>query len=223
MNPVSIVEPSQLSLEEGAYLVRLARRAIEEYVRSKRRISVPEDAPEKLRARGMAFVTIERLSRGGKELRGCIGFLQPVSSLLKVVIDAAIAAAVEDPRFPPLDPSELDSIVIEVSVLSPPRTVRDPLREIVIGRHGIIITRGWSSGTLLPQVPVDYCWDTETFLAEGCLKAGLEADCWLDPRTKIAVYEAVVFYEKEPRGEIASRTLEEDYRERCSWLFSKST
>ncbi len=222
MNPVSVVEPSNLSLEEGAYLVRLARRAIEEYVRTKRRIPVPEDAPEKLRARGMAFVTIERLTTGGKELRGCIGFLQPVSSLVKVVIDAAIAAAVEDPRFPPLDPSELDSIVVEVSVLSPPRTVRDPLKEIIIGRHGIIITRGWNSGTLLPQVPVDYCWDTETFLAEGCLKAGLEADCWLDPRTKIAVYEAVVFYEKEPRGEIASRTLEEDYRRRCTWLFSRS-
>ena len=219
MSQLSTVEPSQLTLEDGRYLVKLARRAIEEYVRSRQRIAVPEDAPEKLRARGMAFVTIERVARGVKELRGCIGFLQPVSSLLKVVIDAAIAAATEDPRFPPLIPEELGDIVIEVSILSLPKPVKDPLREVVIGRHGIIVMRGWHSGTLLPQVPVDHCWDTETFLAEGCLKAGLAADCWLDPHTKISVYEAVVFYEKEPRGEVAIRSLVDEYRSRCRWLF----
>ncbi|HDI02322.1 MAG TPA: TIGR00296 family protein [Ignisphaera sp.] len=214
----NVVEPHQLSLEEGTYLVKLARKAIEEYVTKKKRLEVPQDAPEKLKSRGMAFVTIDKLSGEGKELRGCIGFLQPISSLLKVVIDAAIAAATEDPRFPPLQPEELSSVLIEVSVLSLPKPVSNPLKDIVIGRHGIIIMKGWHSGTLLPQVPVDYCWDTETFLAEGCLKAGLEPDCWLDQSTKILAYEAIVFYEEKPGGEVKSRRLDEDYRDRCRWM-----
>ncbi len=215
---MSVVMPSSLTLEEGAYLVRLARRAIEEYVKNGRRIPPPEDAPEKLRGSGMAFVTIEKLVGETKELRGCIGFLKPMPNLLNVVINAAIAAATEDPRFPPLSPEELSSIVIEVSVLSPPKEISDPLKDIEIGRHGILIVRGWNSGTLLPQVPVEYCWDVETFLAEGCLKAGLEPDCWLDKATKILVYEAAVFYEVSPGGEVRKRDLKEEYSKHCSWL-----
>lgn len=212
-----ILSPSELTLQDGATLVRLARRAIEEFARAGKVVELPHDIDPKLMRPGMAFVTIERVSREGvKELRGCIGFLQPTAPLAEVVVRAAVAAASEDPRFPPLRASELDSVVVEVSVLSPPTPVKDRKRDVAIGKHGIIIVRGWHSGTLLPQVPVEYCWDSETFLAEGCLKAGLDPDCWLDPQTKIFVYEGAIFYEERPRGVVKQRNLEEEYRTQCS-------
>lgn len=216
LNRDNFIEPGELALEEGAYLVKLARKAIERYINSGEVIELSIDIPEKLKRRGMAFVTIERFSKN-RELRGCIGFLQPITPLAKTVINAAIAAATEDPRFPPLSRDELNDIVVEVSVLSLPRPIKD-VGEITIGKHGLVISRGLNSGTLLPQVPVEYCWDIETFLAESCLKAGLDPDCWLDPKTRIYVYEARVFYEKYPNGEIAVKDLEEEYKSRCRWL-----
>jgi len=210
-----VVQPEELEFGEGVFLVRLARRAIEEYLKSRRRMEAPPETPPKLRKLGMSFVTIETFTPSGKELRGCIGFLKPVYPLVDSVINAAIAAATEDPRFPPMTLDELGSVVIEVSVLSTPRPVSNPRKEIVIGRHGIIVSRGWFSGTLLPQVPVDYCWDVETFLAEGCLKAGLYPDCWLEPGTRIEVYSARVFQEVSPGGEVVERDLVREWREKC--------
>jgi len=216
MESSDVVSPSELDFEDGVYLVKLARKAIEAYVGNGVKIEPDKDVNAKLMKRGMAFVTVDKLlGSGRKELRGCIGFLQPVAPLVKVVIESAIAAATEDPRFPPLTVEELENIVIEVSVLSVPIPVKEP-ENIIIGKHGIIIIRGWHSGTLLPQVPVEYCWDTETFLAEGCLKAGLEADCWLDKRTKVFVYEARIFYEESPRGLIKERNLQEELKKSCS-------
>ncbi|MEL9939464.1 MAG: TIGR00296 family protein [Ignisphaera sp.] len=216
MSQDDIILPSELTLEDGVYLVKLARRAIEEYIKKGIKLEPDRDANKKFLKRGMSFVTIERIvGSNEKELRGCIGFLQPISSLARVVIESAIAAATEDPRFPPLREEELNEIVIEVSILSPPKPVKNPLNEIVIGRHGIIVSRGWNSGTLLPQVPIDYCWDVETFLAEGCLKAGLEPDCWYDPKTKIFVYESKVFYEEKPYGNVKERDLNMEYATKC--------
>lgn len=209
----SVVKPSELEINDGIFLVKLARYAIEKYIIDGEKSDVPSDTPEKLRRPGIAFVTIERYSIN-RELRGCIGFLQPITSLAKTIINAAIAAATEDPRFSPLSKEELNDIVIEVSVLSMPKPVKNP-SDIVIGKHGLIISRGWFSGTLLPQVPIDFCWNRETFLAECCLKAGLDPDCWLDQETKIYVYEARVFYEKTPRGEIEIRDLEKEYKDKC--------
>ena len=209
------IAPEAVSLEEGRLLVKLARTAIETYLKERRVIDPPKDLPQKLMLKGMTFVTLEKLTPYGKELRGCIGFLKPIYPLAVSVINAAIAAATEDPRFPPLSLEELRSVVIELSILSIPQPVRDPLKEVIVGKHGIVVSRGWYSGTLLPQVPVDYCWDVETFLGEGCLKAGMEPDCWLDRRTRIEVYTAKIFYEKEPEGEVLERDLEKEYRERC--------
>lgn len=218
----NIIEPSEISIDEGIFLVRLARKAIETYVTESRKIGLPDDTPEKLKRKGMAFVTIESVLKESKELRGCIGFLQPVAPLAETVINAAIAAATEDPRFPPLTYNELDNIVIEVSILSIPKPVRRIPDDIIIGKHGIIVMRGWYSGTLLPQVPIDYCWDVETFLAEGCLKAGMEPDCWLDRRTKLFVYEASIFYEESPRGAISHRNLIQEFKSKCKADYSYS-
>ncbi len=207
-------------MEHGVFLVKLARRAVEERVRNNRVIEPPEDTPQILRRPGMVFVTIEKVVHGRRSLRGCIGFLAPVYSLVEATIKAALEAALNDPRFPPVTEPELPSLIYEVSVLSQPYdpgvTDRWELpKVIVIGRHGLVASRGWFHGTLLPSVPVEYCWDPETFLAETCLKAGMEPDCWLDEATRIQLYDGRVFAEKEPGGEIVERDLNKEYRERC--------
>jgi AmmeMemoRadiSam system protein A len=136
-----------------------------------------------------AFVTLRRAGR----LRGCIGRLDAVEPLARVVAEAAVSAAFHDPRFPPLAPDELDDLAIEISVLGPLEPVRD-VAEIEIGRHGIVVADGLRRGLLLPQVAIEWDWDRETFLRHACLKAGLAPTAWRDG---IAIYrfEAVVFGE----------------------------
>lgn len=219
-----VVHPSELTFPEGEYLVRLARRAIEEYLKTGRKIRVDEsEAPSpKLLKKGMVFTTLETidLETTRTSLRGCIGFLAPVYRLVDSVVESAIEATVNDPRFPPVEEWEMDHIVVEVTVLSTPVELRvsnrrELPRYIVIGKHGLVVEKGWFKGTLLPVVPVEYCWDEETFLAETCLKAGLKPDCWLNPATRVYYYEGRAFKETKPRGPIIERDLNREYRELC--------
>lgn len=216
------VHPSELTLEEGVYLVRLARRAIEEYLRTGQRLKLSDIPSEKLTRPGMTFTTLESVDprTGRTSLRGCIGFLAPLHSLLDSTIESAIEAAVNDPRFRPVELWEMDHIVVEVTVLSEPERLDVPRRVelpryVVIGRHGLVVEKGWFKGTLLPVVPVEYCWDEETFLAETCVKAGLRPNCWLDPNTRVYVYEGRVFKERTPRGDVFERDMNREYRELC--------
>ncbi len=206
--------PVRLTDEHGAFLVRLARRAIEEYLRSRAIIEPPEDTPEPLWEPMGVFVTLNKLVDGAKALRGCIGFPYPEKPLVRATIEAAIAAATEDPRFPPVRLPEMDSIVVEVSVLTKPELIRveDPRdypKAIRVGRDGLIVEKGFFRGLLLPQVPVEWGWDERTFLSQCCLKAGLYPDAWLDPDTRIYRFQAVVFEEEEPRGPVKRRALEQ--------------
>ena len=137
-------------------------------------------------------------------LRGCIGFPMPDKKLSHGIIDAAIAAATEDPRFSPVKTNELNDIVFEVTVLTPPVeiTVTDPmeyLEKIKVGRDGLIIRNSFSSGLLLPQVPVEYGWNVEEFLQHTCEKAGLEKDTWKNEKVKIEKFEGIV-YKEETNG-----------------------
>ncbi len=208
----------RLTVEEGKYLVRLARKAVEEYLSKAVIISPPPDTPEKLRKKAGVFVTIERLfidpilRKASKELRGCIGYPEPLFPLVEATIRAAIAAATEDPRFPPVTYSELDEIIFEVSVLTPPQKIeyKDPeelLDKIKIGRDGLIIESGIAKGLLLPQVPVEYGWNVKEFLNHACLKAGLREDCWRDNRVKIYAFQAQIFVEVSPKGDIIEREI----------------
>ncbi len=199
------------SLEEGRYLVSLARRSMEEYLRYGRRIGTPEDAPEKFRARRGAFVTLRTYPE--KELRGCIGRPYPTQPLLDAVIDSAIDAAVNDPRFEPMKYEEADRVTVEVSVLTEPKDVqyRNPLElreKIKVGRDGLIIIWSMGSGLLLPQVPVEEGWDVDEFLSYACIKAGAPPDCWLSMRPRVQAFQAIVFEEERPRGEVVRRSLE---------------
>ncbi|MCX8208649.1 MAG: TIGR00296 family protein [Sulfolobales archaeon] len=211
-------DPALLSLEDGAFLVRLARRAVEEYLKSGRVIE-PPSVGGVLQARGMTFTTIRKMSEGRYYLRGCIGYLSPIEPLVNNVITTALAAALEDPRFEPLRDDELDSVIFEVSVLSVSREVRsvgrERAREVVIGRDGLVVEYRVYRGVLLPEVPVEYCWDEETFLSETCIKAGMPPDCWLSDRVKIKKFTARVFKETSPRGDVVELDLSREYREKC--------
>ncbi|MGC8969381.1 MAG: TIGR00296 family protein [Conexivisphaera sp.] len=199
------------SLDEGRYLVALARRSMETYLRERRAIGVPDDAPERLRVSRGAFVTLRTYPEG--ELRGCIGRPYPAQPLLEAVVESAIDAAVNDPRFEPMSAEEADRVTVEVSVLTEPRDLkyRSPLelKELVkVGRDGLIVIWSMGSGLLLPQVPVEEKWDVEEYLSYACMKAGAPPDCWLSMRPRIQAFQAVVFEETAPRGEVVKRSLE---------------
>lgn len=129
-------------------------------------------------------------------LRGCIGYVEGVKPLKEAVVDMAHSAAFKDPRFPSLTEDEYDDIDIEISVLTPPEVITD-INSIEVGTHGLIISRGYHSGLLLPQVPVEQNWDRRLFLEGTCYKAGLPHDAWQDERTEIKGFTALVFSEKE--------------------------
>jgi uncharacterized protein (TIGR00296 family) len=195
-----------LSLDEGVFLVGLARRTIESVLGGGRPPSTSE-APEATKRHCGVFVTLNRVRGGEHELRGCIGYPYPVKALVEAVVDVSQGAAFEDPRFPSVKAAEMDEIVVEVSVLTPPEVVRvdDPRHypeHVRVGEDGLIVRRGGRSGLLLPQVAVDWDWDAEEFLSQCCVKAGLPPDSWLLPGTEVRRFQALIFAEESPRGAI---------------------
>ncbi|WP_419786534.1 AmmeMemoRadiSam system protein A [Pseudodesulfovibrio sp.] len=179
----------EITDEEKKYLKAQVVRSISSGLRLPDAPVRPDDPPtEKLRESLGAFVT---LKLGGR-LRGCIGMVQGQGELYRTIWDMAQRAAFEDPRFPPVSAEEFERLEYEISILSPIEPCPDAAL-VEVGRHGLIMMRGGRSGLLLPQVPVEWKWDRETFLAQTCLKAGLDRDAWLDPSTSIFWFEAVVF------------------------------
>lgn len=201
-----------LSDEEGAFLVKIARKAVEENLKDGRIISPPENvSPNLLEKRGV-FVTINKVVDGEKSLRGCIGFPYPVYPLIRAVIEASIESATRDPRFPPMTMRELNQVVFEVSVLTEPKLidVKSPNEypsKIKIGEDGLIVERGFYKGLLLPQVPVEWGWDEEEFLCQCCMKAGLSPDCWVMKGTKIYKFQCIIFEETSPNGIVIRKIL----------------
>jgi uncharacterized protein (TIGR00296 family) len=197
----------ELSLEEGKFLIKLARNAVEEYLETGKTISPPEGVSAKLQERCGVFVTINSLRKTEKQLRGCIGFPYPTNPLVEAVIDSAISAATRDLRFQPLSLSELGKVVFEVSVLTPPEKVevdnpKEYVQKIKVGEDGLIVERGYYKGLLLPQVPVEWGWCEEEFLCQCCAKAGLPMDSWLTKDAKIYKFHAIIFEEEAPQGEV---------------------
>jgi len=159
---------------EKKELLSIARNAITEFVTDKKTIEVDMKNP-KLRSDGAVFVTIKEKG----SLRGCIGHVQAIMPLYQSVIKNAIAASSSDPRFPPMTKDELQDIEIEISILSPMQKLKD-VKNIQIGKHGLVIRKGSQSGLLLPQVPIEQGWDRQTFLKQICAKAGLPEYAWKD-------------------------------------------
>jgi len=201
-----------MSDEEGKFLVNLSRQAVQKYLESGETATPPKDTPKKLFVNCGAFVTINTIKHGKSQLRGCIGYPYPTNPLVEAVIDAAINAATQDPRFYPLQTSELNDVVFEVSVLTPPEPVkvdnpRDCVKKIKVGQDGLIVEKGFYKGLLLPQVPVEWGWSEEEFLCQCCLKAGLPPDSWLTKGTKLYKFTAIVFGETKPNGEVKRKSL----------------
>jgi len=202
----------QLSQQEGEFIVKLARRAVEEYLKNGEVITPPRDTSQTLLEKCGVFVTINGFKDSDKELRGCIGYPYPTTRLAQAIVETAISSATQDPRFYPLSLEELDNVVFEVSVLTPPELVKTDnpkkyLSHIKVGQDGLIIERGGCKGLLLPQVPVEWHWDEEEFLCQCCIKAGLPPDNWLMKDTKIYKFQAIIFEETTPRGEIERKTF----------------
>ena len=202
----------QLTSEEGKLLVKLARKAVEERLKKGKGIEIPKDIPQKLTEHCGVFVTLNSLRHGKRELRGCIGFPYATTPLARAVIESAINSATQDPRFPPVSSEELDQIVFEVSVLTPPQPInvekpQDYPSEIRVGQDGLIVEKSYYKGLLLPQVPVEWNWDEEEFLCHCCLKAGLPPDCWLAKGTKIYKFQAIIFEETSPEGEVERKEI----------------
>lgn len=179
---------SPLTDTEKKELLALARRTLEAHLSGGPPPALPASSPRYAEPSG-AFVT---LTKSGA-LRGCIGYVEPVFPLARAVQTCAVHAAAEDPRFSPVEARELKDLKIEISVLTPARRIVD-VKQVEVGRHGLILSRGGRRGLLLPQVAVEYRWDREEFLRNACLKAGLPRDDWKKGAT-IEVFEAVVFHE----------------------------
>ncbi len=179
---------SPLCEEDRRALLTLARRAIVEAVTHGRVLGEPSPGGALAQLAG-AFVTL----RHGGRLRGCIGRVEAAEPLADTVIRCAISAALQDPRFDPVQRDELDGLAIEISILTPPVPVLPG--EIEIGRHGLVVTRGAFRGLLLPQVAVEHGLTPERFLEETCRKAGLMPGAWRDAETAIYAFTCEVFAE----------------------------
>jgi len=187
---------------DGNELVKMARKAVREFLKNNSKIRDSEFI-SKFDFDSGVFVTINKQN----SLRGCIGFPLPVKKLSEGLIDAAISAATQDARFSPVSIDELDQIVFEVTLLTPPIEIKvdDPteyLSIIKVGRDGLIVENPYTSGLLLPQVPTEYGWNVEEFLCHTCEKAGLEKNAWKDKITKISRFEGMIFKEDAPNGKV---------------------
>jgi len=185
--------PAEYSAEERRWLLRLAQLAIGAAVRGQGRrepLRMAEATPHLREARGASTTLHEN-----GNLRGCIGYVLAVAPLEQTIRETARAAALEDSRFPPVSEDELERLQVEISVLSP--MFRIAPEDVVVGRHGLMISHEGRRGLLLPQVPEEWGWDRETFLAQTCRKAGLPADSWKHG-AKIEAFTAEVFGETEP-------------------------
>jgi uncharacterized protein (TIGR00296 family) len=203
-----------LTPDEGTFLVKLARKAVEENLKDGRIMTPPKDVSPKLQERSGVFVTINSVKGQKRDLRGCIGFPYPTHPLVRAVVEAAVESATGDPRFPPMKSRELEQVVFEVSVLTPPQLVaaaspKEYPSRIEVGVDGLIVENGLYKGLLLPQVPVEWEWDSEEFLCQCCLKAGLPPDCWVIKGTKIYKFTSIIAQELTPNGQVVTIDLRE--------------
>lgn len=188
----------ELTKEEQKKLLSIARNSIESYLKKG---TVPERGLSPFSENGDrllfhqkcgAFVTLH--TKDGK-LRGCIGHMESKEPLYKTIKDIAVSSAIADSRFSPLTLNELNDIIIEISVLSPLKKVSS-IDEIELGKHGVLVKRGFNSGVFLPQVATETGWNLEEFLNNLCShKAGFSEDAWKDKKTELYVFTAQIFSE----------------------------
>lgn len=199
-----------LSLEAGSVVVKTARNAVECYLSGRGFPPLDKASPSLEEKQGVFVSLVDRMNGGG--LRGCIGTLLADRPLLEQVAAAAVDAATIDVRFAPVGPEELERLVVEVTLLSDLErlAVEKPLElreKVLVGRDGLMVDGVGSMGLLLPQVAVEEGFDSEEFLSQCCLKAGLAPDAWLTGETKVSRFRGQVFAEEKPNGLVFERIL----------------
>ncbi|MCP4762255.1 MAG: TIGR00296 family protein, partial [archaeon] len=204
--------------EDGKYLVKLARETLTTFLAKNKKIEIPLDVPKKLMENSGVFVTLHVFSKKKKmDLRGCIGRPYPGQSLLRATIDSAIDSGINDWRFPKLKYQNLNEIIFEVTALTPPVKIeaespQERLEKIEIGRDGLIIEMKGApkgqGGLFLPQVPVEWKMNKETYLKELCGKAGISSDMWKEiEKTNLYKFQGEIFSETFPNGDIIRKIL----------------
>jgi len=172
-------------------LLNIARETLVSYLSGRELPPIEENDPVLQERRGV-FVTLKK----NGELRGCIGYIEGIEPLANAVRDMAIQSATSDPRFPPVNYKDLKDIKIEISVLTPLKKIKDT-GEIVLGRDGVIVKKGYRQGVFLPQVAEETGWSKEEFLSNLCMyKAGLPPDAWKKGDIEIYIFQAEVFSEE---------------------------
>ena len=185
-----------INRDEQKKLLGWVRAAAEAAVRGTPPMEIPEtELTERLRARHGVFVTLKKQG----ELRGCIGRMDFDRPLWANALDAAVASALEDPRFPRVEPQELGEITMEVSILNLPEEIARP-EMFDVTRHGIIVEKGWRHALFLPKVAPEQGWDATKTLEMVCWKAGLPTDAWRDAATRLQVFTAFDFGEGRTEG-----------------------
>jgi uncharacterized protein len=199
------MEADEITVQEGKELVRLARTSVESFVKNRKLVISANNSNKK----AGVFVTIYHLNKENNEknLRGCIGYVLPSKNIYDSVIDAAINAATQDPRFIAVSKKELEEVIFEVSVLTKPFRIRVEdtnlsLNKIVIGRDGLMLESRYGSGLFLPQVPVEQNWNVRQYLENLCYKAGAPSNAWLLPDSNLYTFHSYIFREKLPNSEI---------------------
>ncbi len=183
-----------LTVDEKRTLLHLARAVLDAHLTEGKELrDPPPNLPltERLKAAAGAFVTLEK----GRELRGCIGYIEAIRPLYQSVMENALSACSRDYRFAPLKASELDQIEIEISVLTPKREIASS-DEFIPGTHGIILEKDGRRAVFLPQVAVEQGWDREETLRHLAFKAGLARDAWKNG-ARFWVFEAELIKERQ--------------------------
>ena len=193
---------TDLTDDDGELIVKTSRKIVTHYLNNES-FEFDDNFKMKFSFISGIFVTLMKQN----DLRGCIGYPISDKELYTTLEDSAVAAATKDPRFPPLTKEELTEINFEVTILSEPEkiSVNDPKEypsKINIGKDGLIIKSSFSSGLLLPQVPIEYGWNEEEFLGHTCQKAGLEKNSWLSKDVTIEKFQGIVFAEESPNGKV---------------------
>ena len=206
------MDADEITVQEGKELVKLARTSVESFVKNRKLVT----SIDHNRKKSGVFVTIYHLNEQNKQknLRGCMGYVLPSKNIHDSVIDAAINAATQDPRFIAIREKELDEVIFEVSILTKPIRilVEDAnlsLRKIVIGRDGLMLESRYGSGLFLPQVPVEQKWDIREYLTNLCYKAGAPSDAWLLSDSNLYTFRSNIFREKLPNSEIYAENFVE--------------
>ena len=181
-----------LTREDKQMLLALARQTLAQHLKDRETPSVEVETEALLQHRA-AFVTWRKKETG--ELRGCIGEVIAQRPLIESVVRMAVSSGTKDPRFPPISIDELPHLTVEISALTPMTSIAP--EDVAVGRHGLMISKGYQSGLLLPQVPLELGWTRKEFLNGLCAKAGLPSSAWREDGVELRAFEADVWGEEE--------------------------